>query len=69
MIQVRVIDNEGKDEIHTVLKATAVGDKLWFYTKGRQYYLPTDTIEFLQMWGYTPIDFKEALGDDNDGAK
>lgn len=50
MIQVRVIDKEGKDEVHTVLKATVVGDKMWFYAKGRQYCLPTDTIEFLQMW-------------------
>ena len=50
MIQVRVIDNKGKDEVHTVKKATVVGDKMWFYAKGRQYYLPLETIEFLQMW-------------------
>ena len=50
MIKIRIIDTEGKDEIHTVIKATFVGDKMWFYTKGRQYFLYTDSIDFMQMW-------------------
>lgn len=53
MIKVRVIDKEGKDEVHTVLKATVVGDKMWFYRVNSQYYLPTENIEFLQMWEET----------------
>ena len=50
MIKVRVIDNNGKDEIHTVKKATVVGDKLWFYGTTIQYFLRVENIEFLQMW-------------------
>jgi len=50
MINIRIIDREGKDEIHKVTKATFVKDKLWFYTKGRQYYIPTEDIDFLQIW-------------------
>lgn len=50
MIKVRVIDNKGKDEIHTVTKATVVGDKMWFYSTSIQYFLRLEDIEFLQMW-------------------
>lgn len=50
MIKVRIIDVNGKDEVHTVMKVTMVVDKLWFYSEGLQYYIPTADIEFMQMW-------------------
>ena len=50
MIKIRIIDVDGKDEVHTVLKCTLVKDKLWFYGEGYQYYLPTDKIDFMQIW-------------------
>jgi hypothetical protein len=50
MIKVRIIDTDGKDEVHAVLKCTLVNDKLWFYGEGYQYYLPVTQIEFMQMW-------------------
>lgn len=50
MIKIRVIDKEGKDEVHTLLKLTVVDGKLWCYAKGVQYYIPADTISFMQIW-------------------
>ena len=51
MIKVRVIDKEGKDEVHTVLKMTEVDERVWFYGAGFTYYLYKDTISFMQVWG------------------
>ena len=50
MIKLRVIDTDGKDEVHTLVKLTYVTDRLWCYTQGTQYYIPTDIIHFMQVW-------------------
>ena len=50
MIKIRILDRDGKDEIHTGIKLTFVSDRIWIYTEGIQYYIPTDTIDFFQVW-------------------
>lgn len=50
MIKVRIIDKEGKDEVHTVIRYTLVQGKLWMYAQHLQYYIPLEEVDFMQTW-------------------